>query len=131
MNTTLTLTFYSGGEKIREDKGGKYSEKENIFFSVGEEKQKRKRRKIFGEDLSKICLGLKFFANSWRVSVSDKLVSERKFRFWFRKISIRFGEFGLGYIVTVSESLVSEQKVSVSENLVLEKKFRYRFQAKF
>ena len=44
--------FYAGGE----EKGGKYLEKENIF-SGGEEIQRRKRMKIFGEDLAKNCQG--------------------------------------------------------------------------
>ena len=83
---TLTLTFYSGGE----EKEGKYSE-ENIFFSGGKENQRRKRRKIFGEDLSRILRSLGFsfghetFANFWRVSVlvSENLVSEKSLGFGF------------------------------------------------
>ena len=34
-------------------KGGKYFQKEKIFVCGGEEKLRRKRRKISGEDLSK------------------------------------------------------------------------------
>ena len=58
------------------------------------------------------------------VSVSKNLVSEKKYRFLFRKIwygkrslGIGFGKFGIGKKVSVS----------VSENLVSEKKYRYRF----
>ena len=36
-------------KKIEEGKGGKYLEKENIFFCGGEENRRRKRREIFGE----------------------------------------------------------------------------------
>ena len=35
-------------KKNRERKGGKYLEKEYIFFCGGEGKRRRKRRKIFG-----------------------------------------------------------------------------------
>ena len=40
--------FFVEERKNREEKGGKYLEKEKIFFCGGEEKQRRKRRKIFG-----------------------------------------------------------------------------------
>ena len=33
----------------RKGKGGKYLEKENIFFCGAEEKRRKKRRKIFGD----------------------------------------------------------------------------------
>ena len=87
-----------------EEKGGKYLEKENIFFSWGEEKQRRKRRKIFGEDLSKNCQGY------WEDSISESLVSEKKYRFVFRKIryqkkSFQFGKFGIGKKVSLSVSV--------------------------
>ena len=42
-----------GEKKIGEGKGGKYSEKEKIFFAEkkpGEEKRRRKRRKMFGKE---------------------------------------------------------------------------------
>ena len=63
-------------KKNGEEKGGKYSEKENIFFSGQEEKKRRKMRKIFEEDLSKNCQGFCQFLEGF---------------------SISFGEFGLGF----------------------------------
>ena len=115
---TLTLTFYSGGE----EKEGKYSEKENIFFSGGKENQRRKRRKIFGGYLSSILrslgynFGLETFANFQRVSVSvsENLVLEKSLGFGF-------GEFGLG----------KKSLTFVSKNWVSEEKSRYRFRSKF
>ena len=69
-------------------------------------------------------LGFETFANFFRVSVSENLVSEKKFQFQFRKIRSQKK-------VSVSENLVSK-KVSVSvENLVSEKKSRYRSRSKF
>ena len=60
-------------------------------------------------------VGLETFANFWRVSlsVSENLVSVKKSRFWFRKKSIGFGEFGIGKKVSVlvSENLVSEKSL--------------------
>ena len=75
---TLTLTFYSGGEE-KEGKiiGGEY------LFSGGKENQRRKRRKIFGEDLSRTLRSpgfgfcLETFAN------------------FLEGFGIGFGEFGL------------------------------------
>ena len=95
----MTLTFYSGGE----EKEGKHSRRRISYFL--EENQRRKRRKIFGEDLSRILrslgfgFGLETFANFWRVSVSvsENLVSEKS-------IGFDFGEFGLGKKVSVSVS---------------------------
>ena len=108
LKTEKENIFIAVEKKNREEKGGKYLEKENIFFSGKEEKKRRKMRKIFKEDLSTNCqsLGLKTFANFWRVLV---LVE----RIWSRKRSLGYGfrEFGLGKKVSVS----------VSENLVLEK----------
>ena len=101
----MTLTFYSGGE----EKEGKHSRRRISYFL--EENQRRKRRKIFGEDLSRILrslgfgFGLETFANFWRVSVSvsENLVSEKILGFGF-------GEFSLGKKVSVSENLVSGKK---------------------
>ena len=115
---TLTLTFYSRGE----EKEGKYSEMENIFFW-----RKRKPEKEKG-------------GNIWKRYLKD--IEKSQFRFQSRDFcqflegfGISFGEFGLGKKVSVLvlENLVSEKKVSVSllENLVSEKKSRYRFRSKF
>ena len=41
--------FFEEEKKNGEGKGGKYLEKENVFFCGGEEKWRRKSRKIFGE----------------------------------------------------------------------------------
>ena len=114
----------------RNRKKGKYSEKENIFFAGRKENQRRKRRKIFGEDLSRILRSLGFgletcqlfggfryrFWRIWsrrKVSVSENLVSEKKslFRFqriWSRKKSLGFSfrEFGLGKKVSVSVKIL-------------------------
>ena len=71
-------------------------------------------------------LGLETFAKFLMisVSVSKNLVSEKKYRFRFRKnlvseksLGFGFRKFGIGKKVSVS----------VSENLVSEKKSRYRF----
>ena len=75
-------------------------------------------------------LGLETFANFLRVSVSvsENVVSEKKYRFRFRKnlvseksLGFGFRKFGIGKKVSVS----------VSENLVSEKKSRYRFRSNF
>ena len=71
-----------------------------------------------------VLLGSKTFANFFRVSVSENLVSEKKLRFQ-KKISLekksrfRFWEKSLGSGKIWSRKKVS---VSVSENLVSEKK---------
>ena len=128
---TLTLTFYSRGE----EKGGKYSEKENIFFL--EEKKNREKEKEENiwrrslQKLSRILRGLGFgldretFANLWRVSVSENLVLEKSLSFGFRKFGLRkkyrfrfrrvwsqkksigfgFRKFGIGKKVSVSVSV--------------------------
>ena len=83
--------------------------------------EKEKEENIWRRSLQKLSrilrslgfgLGLKIFANSWRVSVSDleNLVSEKKSRFWFWKICSRkksrgFGKFGIGKKVSVSVSV--------------------------
>ena len=81
-------------------------------------------------------LGLETFANFWRVSVSENLVSEKKSRYSFWKFwsqkkvsvsvsenlflekSIRFQKFGLGKKILVSENLESENLVSEKKVLV-------------
>ena len=118
---TLTLTLYSGGEKKEENNRRR---KVSFFWS------RRKRGKIFGEDLSKNCQGY------WEVLVSvsvsrllpifggfriQRIWSPKKFRFgfpkiWSQKKSTGFGEFGLGKKVPVL----------VLENLVSAKKSRFR-----
>ena len=85
---TLTLTLYSRGE----EKGGKYSEKENIFFWRRRKTEKEKEENICGKSLQKLSrilrslgfgfghgLGLGTFANFWRVPVlvSENLVTEK------------------------------------------------------
>ena len=124
---TLTLTFYSRGE----EKGGKYSEKENIFFL--EEKKNREKEKEENiwrrslQKLSRILRGLGFgldretFANLWRVSVSENLVLEKSLGF-------DFGKFGFGKKVSVlvSENLISEKKYRFGK-LGLGKKSSFRF----
>ena len=42
--------FFAEETKHGEGKGGLYLEKETIFFCRGEEKRRRKKRKIFGEE---------------------------------------------------------------------------------
>ena len=116
----LTLTFYSGGE----EKGGKYSEKENIFFWRRRKTEKEKDENIWRRSLQKLSrilrslgfgLSLETVANFW--------YRYRFWRIWSREKSIGFGfgEFGFGKKVSVL----------VSENLVSEKKSRYWFQSKF
>ena len=113
---TLTLTFYSGGEKIqrrklrekfgegeylfsggeenREGKGGKYLE--NIFSKIVKEiKKSRFRSRDF-------CQVLEDF-----VSVSENLVPEKK------NIGFAFGEFGLGKKVWDPVKILYRKKVSV------------------
>ena len=99
------------------------------FFSEGKENKGRKRRKIFGEDLSRILrslgFGLETFANFWRVSVSvsKNLVSEKKFRFWFWRIWSQ-----KKVSVSVSEKLVSEKSLDFGfGEFGLRKKSRFRF----
>ena len=100
----LTLTFYSGGE----EKGGKYSEKKNIFLL----EEKEKEENIWSRSLQKFSrilksldfgLGLETFANFWRVSVS--LIWSRR-----KSLGFGFGKFALGKKVSVSENMVSENK---------------------
>ena len=99
-------------KKSGEEKGGKCLEKENIFFSGREEKQRRKKMELFGKDLSKNCQG----CLEALVSVSRLLLifggfqfrfrriqSRKKSLFWFRKIWSQkkkylfgLGEFGRG-----------------------------------
>ena len=66
----LTLTFYSGGE----EKGGEYSEKENIFFLRRRKTEKEKEENI------------------WRRS-QQKLYWFRFRNIWYREKSISFGKF--------------------------------------
>ena len=103
-----------------------------ISFLWRRRKQRRKKRKIFGEDLSKKCQ--RYWEVSVLVSVSRLLPISGGFRCWFRRIWSReksigfgFGRFGLRkkLWVSVTENLVSK-KESVSENLVSKKKFRFR-----
>ena len=110
---TLLLTFYSGGK----EKKGKYLGKENIFFSGRKENHRRKRRKIFGEDLWRILrsfgFGLQTFPN------------------FLEGFDIGFREFGLGEKSPFWFWRIWSRKkisVSVSENLVSEKKSWFRFQ---
>ena len=82
------------------------------------------------QKLSRILrsLGLETFANFWRVSVSvsENLVSEKKSRFWFRKIWSQKKIIGFGFRDLVSEEkywfrfqkIWSRKKVAVLENLV-------------
>ena len=83
--------------KRRKIFGGEY------LFSGEKENQRRERREIFGEDLSRILrslgFGLETFANFWRVSVSvsKNLVSEKKFRFWFWRIWSQKKSIGFGF----------------------------------
>ena len=85
----VTLMFYAGGE----EKGGKYLEKENIFFWRRRNIEKEKDENIWRRSLQKLSrilrslsfrLGLETFANFWRgsISVSENLASEKKSRFW-------------------------------------------------
>merc|ERR1712105_171866 len=71
--------------------------------------------------------GLETFANFLvvSVSVSENLVSEKKSRYWYRKIWSRKKSLGIGID---KFGLVGKVSVSVSENLVSEKKSRYRSQ---
>ena len=73
---TLILTFYSGGE----EKKGKCSEKEDIFFSGRRENQRRKRRKTFGEDLSRILrsLGSGFGLETFATHVAGAWTERKK-----------------------------------------------------
>ena len=118
-----------------------------MSFSGGEEKQRRKRMKIFGEDLAKNCQGC------WKVSIISVSVSRLlpifgEIRFPFRKIcfwkkvsdlvlenlvsekSIGFGEFGLGKKVSVSEKMVSDKNSRIRK-ILYQKKSPYRFRSKF
>ena len=124
---TLTLTFYSGGE----EKEGKYSEKENIFFLEEKKTEKEKEENI------------------WRKSLKD--TEKSRFRFLSRDFcqilegfGIGFGEFGLGkksqfwfwrilspkkVMVSVSENLVSKKSLGFGfGEFGLGKKSRFRFQ---
>ena len=92
--------------------------KENIRrrrISGGKENQRRKRREIFGEDLSRILRSLGF---GFGLGL-ETLPIFGGFRYPFQRIwsrekslSFGFGEFGLGKKVSVlvSENLVSEKK---------------------
>ena len=72
--------FYKGkmakiSPKINKiEKGGKYSEKENIFLSEGEEKQRRKRRKIFEDGKYIVCGG------------EEKKEKEKEENIWRKKV---------------------------------------------
>ena len=72
-------------KKNGEEKGGKYLDKENIFFSGREEKQRRKKMELFGKDLSKNCQG----CLEALVSVSRLLLIFGGFQFRFRRIQSR------------------------------------------
>ena len=100
----------------RKRKKGKYLGKENIFFSGRKENHRRKRRKIFGEDLWRILrsfgFGLQTFPN------------------FLEGFDIGFREFGLGEKSPFWFWRIWSRKkisVSVSENLVSEKKSWFRF----
>ena len=113
---TLTLTFYSGGEKIqrrklrekfgegeylfsggeenREGKGGKYLE--NIFSKIVKEIKKSRFR---SRDFCQVLEGF--------VSVSENLVPEKKYRFWFWRIWSRKKSMGSG------QNFVSEKSLCI------------------
>ena len=78
---TLTLTLYSRGE----EKGGKYSEKENIFFL---EEEKNKEGKYLEEIFPK-------FSKDIEKSRSRDLCQFLE-GFGFGKKSVGFGKFGIG-----------------------------------
>ena len=72
-------------KKSGEEKGGKCLEKENIFFSGREEKQRRKKMELFGEEFSKNCQGcLEVFVSVLRLLI------------FLEDFSFDFGEFSLG-----------------------------------
>ena len=81
---TLTLTLYSGGEKKEENNRRR---KVSFFWS------RRKRGKIFGEDLSKIA---KDIEKSWFQSRSQDFCQSLE-GFGFREFGLR-KNFGLGFL---------------------------------
>ena len=72
-----------------------------------------------------------------KVSVSENLVSEKKFRFRLQKNlvsekSLGFGKFGFGKKVSVSENLVSEKSLGFGfRKFGIGKKSQYWFRSKF
>ena len=92
--STLTLTFYSEGEgKRRKKRGEIFGEGEYLFFRRRRKTEKEKEGNIWRRSLQKLSrilrsLGVETFANFRRgsESVSENLVSEKKYRFQFWKI---------------------------------------------
>ena len=100
-------------------------QRENIFFSRGDEKQRKKRRKYLEKISPKI---VKDIEKSQFQSRSRDICQ------FLEGFNFGFGEFGLGKkYVFWFQKIWSRKKVSVSvlENLVSEKKSRYRFRSKF
>ena len=92
------MSFFLEEKKNREGKGIKYLEKISPKIVKDIEKSRFRSRDFcqflesFGISLGELGLGKKE-----SVSVSENLVSEKKSRFWFRKISLRKKSIGFGF----------------------------------
>ena len=93
-----------------------------ISFLWRRRKQRRKKRKIFGEDLSKKCQ--RYWEVSVLVSVSRLLPIFLWFRFRFQKNWYQKKSIGFGFDTFANFFRVL---VLVSENLVLEKSLGFGF----
>ena len=100
---TLTFTFYSGGE----EKGGKYSETENIFF-LGDKKNREGKGGTYLENISPQIV---------------KDIKKSRFRSWSRDFCqflecFGVGKFGTGkkVSVSVSKNLVSKKSIGFGQN---------------